>query len=114
MFLSDAVNSPDASFRLRGYKYPSLVVEVALPESSKSLDALAYNYIKKSRGLIKTINGLDVYYTALGLKAKRVTISVWRPVKVDGENKVRKVCEVDNLVSQIHILIQVPSFIKST
>ncbi|OQU96241.1 hypothetical protein CLAIMM_02350 isoform 2 [Cladophialophora immunda] len=71
--------SPDAQFlsdRSRRPWLPSLIIEVAWTQTTKSLEKLAYEYIRGSNGRIRTVIGFDVNPSA----RKGATVYVWRAV----------------------------------
>ena len=63
---------PDIQFRHKLEKYPRVIVEVANTQTQKELEALAYDYILKSDGEIKSVYGIDL--NPLG---KASTVSRW-------------------------------------
>lgn len=54
--------SPDSSFSFEGYKYPTVVIEVANSQQKKELQRLAEFYINHSKGRIKTVITVDIEY----------------------------------------------------
>lgn len=63
---------PDIQFRHKSEKQPRVIVEVALSQTERELEILAYDYILKSDGKIKTVYGIDL--NPLG---KPSTVSRW-------------------------------------
>lgn len=59
---------PDIGFRQLQSGAPSLVIEVAYSQTSKSLEQVAENHILGSRGAIRTVIGIDIDYPR-GLRA---------------------------------------------
>ncbi|OAA34312.1 hypothetical protein NOR_08528 [Metarhizium rileyi] len=63
---------PDIQFRHKSEKQPRVIIEVALSQTEKELEILAYDYILKSDGKIKTVYGID-----LNPPGKSSTVSRW-------------------------------------
>ncbi|OAQ96060.1 hypothetical protein LLEC1_03509 [Akanthomyces lecanii] len=64
---------PDIQFRTRSRRFPGVIIEVAHTQTHKALEALAYDYILKSDGLIKRVYGIDI-----NPKGRPSTVSEWR------------------------------------
>ena len=105
--------SPDKSYRYKGCKFPSLVIEIAYSQRKLNLPDLAERYIYGSEGDIRTVIGInlnDIYQSESDRKKGKhfrpsaATISVWRAKFDDsgGESSVIVAQPVKDIVFFYH------------
>lgn len=70
-------HDPDASYRFKGVKRPTVIIEVANSQKKKDLTHLANDYIIDSGGDVQVVVGLDIEYGRN--KTRAASLSVWRP-----------------------------------
>jgi hypothetical protein len=73
---------PDEQFKVKGFRFPGIVIDIARTKSSKSISRKADELIVESYGDIQIVIALDIEETG------RVRVSAWRPriTQEDGEN----------------------------
>jgi hypothetical protein len=71
---------PDASFRHKDARYPSVIIEVAYSQKKKRLSRLADNYLLDSDANVQVVVCLDIEY---GKDSRKAMLSLWRPQLFD-------------------------------
>jgi hypothetical protein len=101
--------SPDASFRYKGEKWQTCVVEVGNSETSPHLRKSAHSYVRRTGGVTRTIITFDLDYQNPNQKPKlpsttrAATYSLYRRKQTEGILGVIKV------VKQKHFRLQDPN-----
>ncbi|KAH9210531.1 hypothetical protein DL95DRAFT_465791 [Leptodontidium sp. 2 PMI_412] len=92
------LNPPTQKKNTPEYQYPVFIIEVACSQTSENSENMAYDYIKGSKGKIKTVVVIDIGYKKQDTlknedSSRLATISIWKAKAKGGDIEVQRVLD---------------------